>query len=163
MALVFAAPSGPSLAVAGRGSPRCGTRVSHRGGVCRCRAQAPRCLGSAVAAHGPWSVGSAVVARGHSCSVACGIFSDHKSNPPPALAGGFLSPVPSLAGELWSYTSCSQKTKTWIRSNIKTNLIKTFLKKDWICLLLSWIFESKSYIPLQPALLWEPYSLESQS
>ena len=40
-ALVFAAPRGPSLAVAGRGSPRRGARVSHRGGVRRCRAQAP--------------------------------------------------------------------------------------------------------------------------
>ena len=39
--------------------------------------------GSVVAAPRPWSTGSAVVAHGHSCSMACGVFPEQGSNPSP--------------------------------------------------------------------------------
>ena len=44
-----------------------------------CSVQALKCPGSVVMAHEPYSVASVAVARGHSCSVASGIFSDQES------------------------------------------------------------------------------------
>ena len=38
-------------------------------------------MGSVVAAHGLWSTGWVVKARGLGCSVACGIFPDQGRNP----------------------------------------------------------------------------------
>ena len=46
-------------------------------------------------AHGPQSTGSTVVAHGLSCSEACGIFLDQRSNPwSPAMVGRFLCSIP---------------------------------------------------------------------
>ena len=61
-------------------------RASHCGGFSCCGAQAPgrtgfsSCVGSVVVAPGLESTGSAVVAQGLSCSVACGIIPDERSN-----------------------------------------------------------------------------------
>ena len=51
--------------------------------------------GSAVAARGPQSTGSAVAAHGLSCSAACGIFCSRDRTMSSALQGGFLATGPS--------------------------------------------------------------------
>ena len=78
LSLVVANGGYPWLA-AGRGEP------SHNDGFSSCRAQAPGVWASAVAARGPWSAGSVVVAPGPSCPEAYGIFPDQGSNPCPRL------------------------------------------------------------------------------
>ena len=59
-------------------------------------------VASHVAEHGPWSIGSKVVAHRPSSSVACGIFPDQGLNPCPLhLAGGFLTTGPQGKCHSW--------------------------------------------------------------
>ena len=51
-------------------------------------------MGSGVAGPLLQSTGSAVVVHVRSCSVACGIFPDHRWNPSPALVGRFFTVEP---------------------------------------------------------------------
>ena len=62
---------------------RCGARASHCGGLPCCRARAPGAWAPVAVARGLQSTGSAAVAHGLPCSVACGIFPDQGSNPHP--------------------------------------------------------------------------------
>ena len=59
----------------------CSPRASHCGGFSCCGARAVGRGGSAVAALGLWSTGSAAVARGLSCSATRGVLLDKESNP----------------------------------------------------------------------------------
>ena len=52
----------------------CGAWLSHCDGFSSCRAQALGCVGFSSCVPGLWSTGAIVVARGLSCSAACGIF-----------------------------------------------------------------------------------------
>ena len=74
-------------------TPPCGVWASHCSGFSSCGAQAPHTWASVAAAHRFYSAGSVVVVYGFSCSMACGIFPDQRSNPsaPYSWAGGFLS------------------------------------------------------------------------
>ena len=51
-------------------------------------------VASLVAEHSPYSAGSVAVGHGLSCSIAGGIFPGGIEPRSPALAGGFLTPVP---------------------------------------------------------------------
>ena len=59
-----------------------------------CKLQQLQHTDSVVVVLGLWSTGSVVVARGLSCSAACGIFLDQGSNLSPALAGRFFTTEP---------------------------------------------------------------------
>ena len=80
---VFIAVHGLSLAAASRGSSLLQCTQHHCSGFSCCGAQALGAQASVVAARGLQSAGSVVVAHGLSCSLACGIFLDHCSNPCP--------------------------------------------------------------------------------
>ena len=68
----------------------------------RHRLQQLQLTGSIVAAHELWSTDSVVVVHGLRCSVACRILVP-QAGIKPALAGGFLSPVPPGKSCCWSH------------------------------------------------------------
>ena len=80
---VFVAACRLSLVAVSGATLHCRVRASHCSGFSCCGAWALGAWASVVVAHGLQSAGSVVVAPGHSCSVACGIFLEQGSNPCP--------------------------------------------------------------------------------
>ena len=77
---IFVALHRLSRVVPGGGCSCCCLWTCHCGGFSCWEARSPDVWASVVAAHRPSSTGSAVVAHGLSCSIACGIFLDQGSN-----------------------------------------------------------------------------------
>ena len=98
---VFVAARGLSLVASSGGySSLRSTSLSPRWPL-SLRSAGSRHTGSVVVARGPQSAGSAVVAHGLSCSVACGILLDQGSNPCPLHWQADSQPLRHQGSPLW--------------------------------------------------------------
>ena len=79
---VFVAAHGLSLVQRAGATLHCGARASHCGGFSCCRARASVVVARGLSSCGSWDLERrlSIVAHGLSCSAACGIFPDQRSN-----------------------------------------------------------------------------------